>query len=281
MNDQKDLALLDNYLMGNLSVEESASLERRLQTDPKLAQQYQALIDLKEGFRYIDLKNTLTNIKDWELVSTMDESFEQEVSNSIAWTKHKAKLEEIKGFEDGPVKKLQKRKSNLTWWKIAAGIALILSVSLYLFAPFTNDSELIVERYFKPSKAIGILRSPVTQEEQLQAKALELYNAKKYKDAIPLFETLKKQYQISDYDFYLGSAYLGDGQAEKAIDLLERYEEFPSFLQQEARWHLALGCIGDGQDDQAKQILETLSLEQNLPNFIQPNAIKKNLDEKK
>ena len=196
--------------------------------------------------------------KDAEFKEQFD--FERSVQRAIKSKKRKELQEKIQGFEN---ESNISPKGKVIIWRpllIAASIALLFSLGIYVFNPFKNDdpSRLYAESYQKYPNTVFPITRGSDQNKSTEFQAFEAYEMNDDAKAIELFKTLQEE-QSADYiNFYLGQSYLNNDQAQEAIT---QFQEIISNQQQfsdEAQWYLALAYLKNEDIENAIKALELI-----------------------
>ena len=96
----------------------------------------------------------------------------------------------------------------------------------------------------------------VTDQEQERTLAIDAFNDARYGEAAGHFGKIATP-NVED-DYYLGVAYLKDGQLDAAKDQLQKVGEQNTRFDQEANWFLALAYLLDEKEDEAADILKKI-----------------------
>ncbi len=116
--------------------------------------------------------------------------------------------------------------------------------------------------YQKFAQENGINLSQSETEELQFLEVQKWYNEKNYKKAIPSLEEFVRTYpqssRIQMAQFYLGDAYYGDNQDEKAIQYLEPLAQKQNDFQEDALYDLGRIYIDKQKDEQAQYAYEAL-----------------------
>lgn len=190
---------------------------------------------------------------------------EKIIEEGIRYAKKKALLARLKGLEedasDEGIELPSKKIIFKLWqkWSIAASIFLLIALSWMIFGD--SHYETIFKTKFdlyRSGKAIRSVQSP-----DLETLAYNAYEQRKYSTAVPLFEDLIGSGSHEQIDsFYLGIAYLGSNQLEKAEQTLTKFRKTSKVLNNQAAWYLALTYLRQEDTDSIEELIEKLEEEE-------------------
>ena len=263
MDNTNDKELLDAYLRGELSLEETATLEKHLAVDVSLKEQFDELQEIQQGIRFSALEVLGKNLVDWERSASIQKGgLEQEVSDMIRLEKSRELLGEIRGFEAeaSETTPIKVRRIQPYWWGVVASFAIVVGL-WYVSIPSTKKSnETLFAEYFEPYPANMIKRNTVKIDSSMLGYIA--YEREDYKKAIELLSTQTDT--ISQ--FFLGVAYLGNGQAMEALVALDSFDRQGVILEDQVIWYKALAHLKLGEIDKGKELLKS---EKNFVSFKQ------------
>ncbi len=225
---EKDIDIIENYLAGNLSAEDSKEVEHRLLTDQEFAQRlaiFKALPHLASEASH-DFRNELEGIY---------QEYQQE--NKASGTVSRRTL------------------------LMAASLALLVSVIgllIWLLPSSLTPQEMYTAHFTVPADNITV-RNEEGIAPALQS-AMEAYNGHNYADAITQFEAILQ----NDADnvpvlFYCGISYLALADAEKAIQYLQKaVQRNDTTYNTTATWYLGLAYLKHENTTQAQEVFSTL-----------------------
>ena len=243
--DNVNQILIENYLEGKLTAQEKADFELRLTKDSELAKQYADLQDFMiamQTFGRNGLKQELKAIADMEPlpVDLFDQPAQKKTEKS-----------------DVKVRKISYRKLI----SIAAIILIITVPTLLLLNTQKMSPEELYQSYFEvyPNVAAPIVRSesPKTSLEQ----AMGIYEQKDYKGAIDKLQNIKVETKDKEaVGFYLGMAYLANGNTNQAIEKFQKLQQQSlTTYQDQTTWYLALAFLSNKELEKSKAQLIKLS----------------------
>lgn len=187
--------------------------------------------------------------------------FEKDVKSVIRNKENDSLKKKLQGFET-ELSGGSKQK-NKTFWKplsIAASIALLVGLSWFVFNSdaFNGTEELYASNYEKyPNTVYTITRGDVA-DESLERLAFEAYETNDYDVAITYLIELKEKTRLDYVDFYLGQAYLANGDYLKATDKFQEIILINSEFKDEGYWYGALAKLKLEQEEEAIILLEKL-----------------------
>ncbi len=143
-------------------------------------------------------------------------------------------------------------------WTTIAIVALALVVAAFAVYRFVvvqpvqkakpKPSTAIVA-YFEPYPALEITAGE--EEEDVKGEALRLYSDNNFEEAIPLFQKSFDIEKDSMQLFYKGVSFLGNGQTQNAISLLEPMQGSSTFPMESVDWYLGLAYLANSQREKA------------------------------
>lgn len=148
-------------------------------------------------------------------------------------------------------------------WKVAATILLLIVGGFLIWNNVSTNPTDIYANYYEPYNPSFV--RDTNQVEANYLKAITLYKAKKYNEAIPLLENIPDT--ISEQKIVLlllGNAYLNDTPPalDKAILIFQNLSNDATHLYTEtATWYLGLAHLKAGNRETAKGIFQKLANE--------------------
>ena len=223
----QDILLIQSYLQGRLTNEE------------------QDLFDIKS--------------KDSEFIAEIET--QTEVRDLIYSEGRRQAKAKIAGFENKESIKTQNSQRNIMYlnWKVAAGFALLIGVSLWALFLKNKEPQLFAS-YYQP---MPNLVDPITKGEMNAYTAFQLYELKQYENAAIEFDKLEPS---SDIYFYEGLCHLNTNDVPKAIDLLNKALKFDEAkLRLNIEWYLLLAHIKNNDTENALRIANTIVANEEHP----------------
>ncbi|CAA9196683.1 hypothetical protein FLA105534_01261 [Flavobacterium bizetiae] len=238
MNEERYI-LFDQYLQGEMTVEEKDNFEKQLSEDHELSSEF-------ETFKEVQLR--------------LKTKFEFEDEREA----FKANLTEIsdKHFNTSKPKVVLMRP-----WYYAAAASVIILFGLFFF-DYNNPS---FADYDNPETASFVERGDTNQA---LIGAQTAFNDGKYAAAIPLFEEILKQNKTPEIQYFYGVALLEESKYPKAESVFNELKSGTSAYKDKATWSLALSKLKQKKYTECKEILETIS--QDYENY---DDVEKLLDE--
>ena len=218
--------LLSKYFEGSLSVNEQTSFETYLEEDEDFRLQFELEKNVQMAVRDSKRETLKKKLQHFER-----ERSEPSATKTLFWT---------------PL-------------RIAASIAILFGASWFVFnSDIFAPTDLYASNYEKyPNTAYTITRGD-TSDTSLERKAFEAYERNDYDNAIVYLIDLKKQTRLDYVDFYLGQAYLANGDAKKAAVVFEKISAVNSDFRAEALWYNALAQLKLKENSKAITQLKTL-----------------------
>lgn len=233
--DFKDIDQMEKYFNNQLSEQETAAFEQRLQTDTEFAKEVELFQDMIMAADYEVEERTQTNVTAVHQKLQSENFFAEESSAKV-------------------VNLAERRKNRLTWWAAAASITLLIGAGIWwlqqpdlqdqLNTTYANTYQPETEslnRVLDELESFG-LADPTKGQEDTLATALYAYERGNYENA---------RQQLADYvmaypDDLVGKLYLGLSQlqmseytkASQQLIPLTQNEDFE--YQETAKWYLAL-----------------------------------------
>ncbi len=241
----KRTSIIETYLDGTLSAEEHAAFVKQMAEDPELAYQVQLHREVNEA------------------ISDNDVHFFRESVRSILRRKIP-----------------HERKLRLSWVKfpVAAGIVLLIAVSLWQIV-FTKSPSELFTTYYSPYHSDMVTRegNSANAVNNLQ-RAYSLYQQKEFEAS---YQIIKEHFRTTGSlnktaEFYLGMNAFELGLNDESIELLIQVEEDPSTpFSLHARWYLAMIYLKTGEPELAGKYLTILAASDNLYSERARSLVKK------
>ncbi|MFQ6600210.1 tetratricopeptide repeat protein [Flavobacterium sp. C3NV] len=238
MNEERYI-LFDQYLQGEMTVEEKDSFEKQLAEDHELSSEF-------ETFKEVQLR--------------LKTKFEFEEEREA----FKANLTTISDihFNTSKPKVVVMRP-----WYLAAAASVIILFGLFFF-DYNNPS---FADYDNPETASFVERGDT---DTALIGAQTAFNDGKYAAAIPLFEEILKENKTPEIQYFYGVALLEESKYPKAEGVFSELRSGTSAYKDKATWSLALSKLKQKKYTECKEILETIS--QDYENY---DDVEKLLDE--
>ena len=225
-DDEEDIELIEAYLRGTLDDQALAAFQRRRHDDPEFDREVIDYSQIINQIRTTHEKDFINKLKHWD--------------------------SEIENRQEAKVIPLR------TIFSIAASVLLLAVFGVYLFRNSQRDHEQLFQEYFQPYENVVSERSGKNDSQQ---KGMELYDQKKYDDAIVHL----KLAAIEDPDnpslkCYLGISYLAGGHLQEARTTLEAmvHDDDQSLFKEVAEWNLAMTYLKLDNNSSLKKALEAI-----------------------
>ncbi len=226
--EEKDIALIDQFLSGELSEAEMAAFRQRLATDKEFEKLYEDLRYIQHGLQQAELE------KAWKTIQHTEARLAAAgQSRPLGWK---------------------------VWLPVAASFALLLLAAWFFLLKPPAPDELFAQ-YFEvyPNVEAPIYRDSSSSDSLTNKDlAFRRYAASDFTGAIVLFESIENKDEGTR--FYLGISYLAHGDAQKAIEVLKDVKSGAVQYNTQIDWFLALALIKDKQVEDAKELLEELAV---------------------
>jgi tetratricopeptide (TPR) repeat protein len=245
---EKKMELVDKAFEGKLHATDKVDYQEKLDNDPDFAALVRDMTLMREALRHKALKENFAALKDLEKTLPPVELSEKTDEHLPTEYNHPGILKRING------------------WAAAASVLLLLATGTYLFTTINKtDADQIYEQHFQPYPNLETERSLLQSgpdrlaHNNPEKSAYAFYDAKNYEAAIPAFQLLLQlKNDPKDY-FFLGNAYLANGNITEAIDTFRKLLELPSDFKDRANWYLALAYLKNDNSDLAQSTLKDLS----------------------
>lgn len=233
MAEEKDMALIEGYLQGELDKEQEAAVAQRLAADADFKLLFEDTRLMIEG---------------------------------LGKLRHKGLLDRIDNLEAGlgnPLR-VQKKVKTISWTvsRMAAvfvGIAVVATVTwLALFNDSTSSDDLYTA-YFTPYENVFVPTIRSGEDPTLLVRTFVAYDEADFETAKELFDELLKENESAFVRFYAAIAYMEAGETNKTAGLLKTIISEQGDFEFQARWYLALNYIKTEDYQNAKSLLEELA----------------------
>lgn len=227
----------ENYLSNQLSLDEKTAFEKQLQTDA----------DLREKF---------------EIFKETNQFLQHKFSSQTA--DFKANL---KSISDENFSKKPKVIAFKPWYfAVAASVALFMGM---LFFMQNNNPKF--EDYNQYETATFTERGNIIKDLK---QAQDAFNAKKYAEAIPLFESVLKSYPRPEIQYFYGISLLEESRFQDCEKVFNVLKSGNSIYKYNAVLGLALSKLKQKDYKSCKEVLLTIP-----PDFESYNRVQKLLKE--
>ncbi|WP_299547057.1 hypothetical protein [Seonamhaeicola sp.] len=215
----KTIEEIEKYLLGHMSLEESVSFEKRMDTNPVLKNQV-------EDFRVL--------IKAIEIKSLKDQ------------------LHHISTDLD---KENTKPGLGIKKWLIAASLLVFVGTASIWFLKRPPVHERLFDSYFH--KDPGLPTTMGNSQSLVFTEAMTNYKRENYQSAIREWESMLKTDSENDtLNYFIGMAHLADKNAKQSVPFLESVvKNKHSVFLDDTYYYLALAYLKTGKIEQAKNML--------------------------
>lgn len=233
---QEDLEAIERYLRDRMNDSDRAAFEERMNNDEQFQKAVTFYADLTEGIETASLKSTLEIYH-----SEMEQAAELE-----EWTQA---AESTKRY---PFVK----------YLVAASLLLVVGLTVWIIAFQQNSQQQLFAAYFEPDPG---LITPMSSTDQYDFYSGMIdYKREDYEQAIAKWEPLLNENPRNDtLNYFLGVAELASGAENEAMPYLKNtLETSESAFIDEAYFYLGLAYLKDGNIEAAIQTLQQSDLEQ-------------------
>lgn len=224
MNEERYL-LFDQYLQGEMTVEERNNFEKEVSVNPEFAAEFRTFKEVQ-----VQLQNKFGHVQERE-------AFKENLS--VISDKH---------FNKNKPKLILMRP-----WYFAAAASVAVLFGLFFF----NQSAKPDFADYKQQEHAYLTERGNVQEELKQAETA--FNNKNYKKAIPFFESILKENKTPEIQYYYGIALLEENQFSKSEAVFNELKSGTSVYREKALWYLALSKLKQKDYKASKKILQTIS----------------------
>jgi len=220
-----EFSSIEQYLLDETSAEQKLAFENKMSRDILLTSKVQEVKLLLAGIEKASLKERL-------------ESYHAGI--------------EKKQVQNNQGKTIPLRKK----WLVAASVALLVAVSVWLYSSQGNKYEKLYATYFKPDP--GLMSAMGIGDNYLFNKAMLDYKTGNYKKAIDEWSKLKTSTDQNDtLNYFLGAAQQADGNNAAAIVLLQSMaSDATKPFYKDACWYTGLALLKQGKANEAIPYLE-------------------------
>ncbi|MDN5217219.1 tetratricopeptide repeat protein [Fulvivirgaceae bacterium BMA12] len=233
--DEKEIEAIESYLKGELTGEALADMESKIVRDAAFAEKVEDYSLIIQEVKHMAQQDFVKKVKSWE---------------------HKNVTED---FDPDAGHVPNKKKQYLAL--AAVFVLLIVSGIVWLANRGENlgSSEDLFASYFHPYDDMISERSENNGNKVRLNEAMDAYNRRDYRAAIPLFQDYLKASDDPGARCYLGIAHLAAGDADAAESNFRQLSTQPAGLYLElSQWYLVLTYIKQKNLDMATQQLQVL-----------------------
>lgn len=217
--------MFDQYLQGEMTVDEKAAFEKQLAEDETLASELETFKEM-----HVQLENKFAHTSERE-------AFEENLSK----------------ISDKHFNKNKTKVIGLNAWYFAVAASVAVLFGLFIFNYDQNPS---FNDFNHPEKAYFIERGDVSIDLKQAEKA---FNTKNYEEAIPIFETILKETKTPEIQYFYGVSLLQVNKIQNAETIFIELKNGTSVYKEKATWNLALLKLKEKDYKSCKEILQTIS----------------------
>lgn len=222
--EEKDYILIERYLQGATSPEETSAVEQRSASDTDFAAAIEGRRQLNNHLRAVANED--------KLVPTLERLGEQYFPEREA---------------------VVRPMGNNRRWLYGLLAAAVIALAVLFAGPWFATSGGGYEQ-FAQHQPLSITERGDGQEAAAAAEAA--YNDGRYSTAVPLLEAyLKQQNDDERARLALGVSLLETNRDEEAVEIFERIAEGKTSLAPYANWYLALAAVKRGDEAEARRYL--------------------------
>ncbi|WP_264565755.1 tetratricopeptide repeat protein [Flavobacterium sp. N3904] len=223
MNEEHFLEF-DEYLQGEMTVEDKMTFEQQLEDQPDLAMAFATYKELQ-----LHLENKFG-----------------QADELLAFKKN------LKGISKKHFKKSKPKVMALKPWYYGVAASVAVLFGLFFLNQHSNPT---FEDYNQPEMAFFTERGDADANLKL---AQDAFNAKQYKTAIPLFETILKTDKSAEIQYFYGVALLEENRVVDAEIVFNALKTGNSIYKNKAIWSLALSKLKLKDYKSCKELLLTI-----------------------
>lgn len=241
MNEEHFLEF-DEYLQGEMTVEDQLAFEQQLKDQPDLAMAFETYKEM-----HLHLENKFGQADELN-----------------AFKKN------LKGISKEHFKKSKPKVIALRPWYyvVAASVAVLFGLFF-----LNQNSNPTFEDYNQPETAFFTERGEANSNLKL---AQDAFNAKRYKEAIPFFETILKVDKSAEIQYFYGVALLEENKLPEAETVFAALKTGNSIYKNKAIWSLALTKLKQKDYKACKEFL--LMIPEDYEGNDQVDALLNDLD---
>jgi cytochrome c-type biogenesis protein CcmH/NrfG len=241
MNEDRYI-IFDQYLQNEMNAEEKADFEKQISGNEEFALEFAAFktahAQLENKFGIAAEREAFKN----NLARISDKHFNKESSKVIAFKP----------------------------WNYAVAASIVVLVGLFFFNYMQKP---VYEDFNQHEQAYFTERS--TENTTLK-QAETAFNEERFKEAIPLFETILKQKKTPEIQYFYGISLLETNKTKKAATVFEELSSGTSVYKDKATWNLALVKLKQKNYIECKEIL--LTIPQDYEDYVDVQVLLKELE---
>ncbi len=264
---EQELEKLERYLLDLMDNEEKLSFEKEIATSSK----FQEFIEIYERIDHVGRDEWMDTVHGKEDYAEASQKFE---GKEIQEFSEKIRKFEIHHFKSDPTPKVFKLN-----YKYLGAVAAILIVLLYVAMPKSSDPSSIFEQHNSWSELPSMTtKGDIPQDLLLTVE--RTFQEKKYDSTIWASQLLldTEGDENSTLLLYLGISHLEQNNFDQALETFKTLSESTSIDYHKGYWYSALTYLKQNNKDDAKKMLELVTLKENNFRFKEAKEILNNMD---
>lgn len=239
MNEERYIAF-DQYLQDEMTVEEKNSFETQLAEDPEFASEFETFknvhLQLETKFGYEQER----------------EAFKENLTKAADKHFNKPKVIALRPL----------------YYGVAASVIILMGLFFY-----NHSQKPTFEDFNHPEQAYFTERS---DKNATLKQAETAFNAKEYKKAIPLFESLLKDNNTPEMQYFYGVSLLEVNKIKESETIFNELKSGTSAYKDKATWNLALIKLKQKKYRTCKEIL--LTIPDDFEDYVEVQILLKELE---
>lgn len=223
MNEEHFLEF-DEYLQGEMPDADKLAFEEQLKQEPELAMAFETYKEL-----HLHLENKFGKADELQ-----------------AFKKN------LKGISKKHFKKSKSKVIDFKPWHYAVAASVVVLLGVFILNQKSNP---VFEDYNQTETAFFTERGEAATNLKL---AQDAFNAKQYKKAIPLFETILKTDKSAEIQYFYGISLLEDNRLPEAEAVFNELKSGNSIYKNKAIWSLALSKLKQKDYKSCQELLLTI-----------------------
>ncbi len=217
---ESDYEHIERYLNDELSGEDKKEFEEQLKKDKKLRAEVRSYKEVNA------LLSRRLNLSEEE-------------------QRFRDQLQERRSQYFSPQSKIINFSARKLWWSSMASVAAVAAIILFLWAPWQQN---LLRNYGQTRMTVPTVRG--NEQNEGLTQAAQLFNNKKYKEALPLLDSLVRVSPSGSQNrFFRGVTYLHLLRDNKARQDFQTLFQGNSIYKYESAYFTALSFLQDGRKD--------------------------------
>ena len=216
--------LFEKYLLEGMTAREKAEFESRLQSEPDFRAQF---LIFRKMFRAVEEAGLRRKVADFHRIPEEDTQLKRLSANSYR-----------------------------SYFRMAAAVALLIALGGLWFLVAPGPNEKLYQEYYSPDPGLPTVMG--NSANYAFYEAMVDYKQGEYQLALEKWEKLRsKQPENDTLNYFLGSAYLASGDADRAIPFFDRVlSSDPGAFQNESAFYNGMAHLKNKQIAAARKYLE-------------------------